>query len=471
MTSIRLVPALALLAACAPQNASLVSGSYIAFIADATSISLQKEAIDPDKYNQGGEPCGEGAQPGDSCSYNMDCRTFENGLFASESDEEALRLEEPIKICGDNEWPPEHEEWATQAGFRVVTESLDPWRGEALVTSEGDLQIAFHHRVPGGSDMRFILAVDPDFAPTHCITDADGKVVREPYDGDWVEHWSRGTDVHPAGLAYIESLPPDDPQEPGELIEAYDHLLPYLDGRLYFLNDDSYQLNPSQTDDFWYFPDYWQAGSNIGKFVEEDIGNRSPRYADPWVYNYIDLTDGYYTPNPTVADLFYCESLVVFGGDPEQDTCMANLETRTNNITEEIREELDRMMSPTGKPEDTVFKYAPIPHVNFWRLPDGRGAGLDGWGELHYNYIVFSKDSDLSVGGAAKGAFSLVFDAYESSTRFFVKGEFEIDKIKKDRWTAMNLEEQKLIENDVELCNASSEHEADPKDVPDPAQE
>jgi hypothetical protein len=472
MTSRPLV--LLALAACTPNNAVLTSGSYIAFEDDGTSLSLAKGKLDPTDYGQN--------------FWNLDCREF-----ASQEDEDALRIgcddddcdpdadPPPIDICGGAKWPPIHEEWAQQSGFRVVTEDLDPWRGEALITSEGDLQIAFHYKVPGGADSRFVLAVDPDFAPTTCaptptgfdlvsydagtLPSKDANNNGVPDDG-WIENWSTGTEAHPQGLAYIESLPPDDIYR-----AAFDHFEPYLDGKLYFLNSGGYQINPSETSDFWFVPDNWQAGAAQGRFVEENINSRGPRYGEPYVYNYVDYlgTTSTTIPGITENDLWYC--YVAPDSDPEANQCLLDQEANAVSTALEIQEELGYMMSPTGKVADRKFDYAPITHTNFWRPSDGRASGFDGWSELHYSYIVFSKDSDLSVGGRAEGAFSLVYDAGESTSRVFVKGSFVIEKIKRDHWVTDELESDKLIENGVSLCDAASPHDADPAKYPDAAKE
>lgn len=147
-----IAPAL-LLAACSPQNAEITNASYVAFFSDGTSLSLSKGEVDP-------------ADQGWASSYNIDCREFE-----TQAEEDTLKLQDPppLEICGNNNWPPVYEEWAVQAGFRVVSEDIEPWRGEAVITAEGDLQIGFHHTMTGGADMRIIIAVDPDFAPTECV--------------------------------------------------------------------------------------------------------------------------------------------------------------------------------------------------------------------------------------------------------------------------------------------------------------
>ena len=61
--------------------------------------------------------------------------------------------------------------------------------------------------------------------------------------------------------------------------------------------------------------------------------------------------------------------------------------------------------------------------------------------------------SDLSVGGSASGKFFLVFDAIDSYSRFFVSGEFNVDRIKKDRWTTDDLNAIKIEENGTVLCS------------------
>ena len=466
---------LLVLAACTPNNAVLTSGSYIAFEDDGSSLSLAKGQLDPNDY-------------GADNYWNMDCREF-----ATPEDEAALRIgcdddddaecatdPSPIDICGPNKWPPEFEEWAQQAGYRVVTEQLDPWRGEALITSEGDLQIAFHHRIPGGADSRFVVSIDPDFAPTTCVArdggfdlvshDVGDLPVKDSDnngmpDGGWIERWSYGTDEHPQGLAYIASLDDDDPYR-----AAFDHFEPFLDGKLFLLNSGGFQLNPSDVEDFWFFPDYWQAGAAQGRFVEENLTSRGPRYGEPWVYNFVDVV-GTSTTNiqANEDDIWHCN--LAAGEDPEQNPCLIAQDEEVQATARGIQQELGFMMSPDGDPDNRKFDYAPIAHTNFWRESDGRASGFDGWSELHYNYVVFSKDSDLSVGGSAKGAFSFVFDATESTSRVFVKGSFEIDKIKKDHWVTKELEEQKQLENGVTLCDAASPHDADPKRFPDPAKE
>jgi len=438
----RLVPTLLLLAACAPNNAVLTDGSYITFLADSTSLSLAKDEVPLDKYK---------------VSYNIDCRQFD-----TPDDKAALQLPDALDICGPKHWPPAYESWANEGAFRVVQEDLDPWRGEAVITAEGDLQVAFHHHIPGGQDLRFVFSIDPDFSPQHCIQDDNGKTKRVPLDGDWIQNWSDQT------LGWIA----DNASDPtGPYGNSYDVVQDYLDGKLYFLNALSYQYNPIAPDSpAWDIPPEWEAGAAEGKFVEEDVFQRRARYGDPKVYNAIELSGSTETQQVgvTPADLFWCD--LPAGADPSTANCggasqgwssMTDIDDKIHQIASDIHDELNLVMTPE-KGGDPVFEYAPLAHTNFWREPDGVPAGLDSWGELHYNYVVFDKDSDLSVGGHAKGAFELVFDAAESTTRMFVKGKFDIPRIKNDHWKTENLEHEKLIENGSQLCSAASPEDADP---------
>jgi hypothetical protein len=435
-TLVPLVPSL-LLAACTPNNAELKSTSYAAFISSGNSLSLQKETIDPGDWSK---------------TWNVDCRDFEDP-----ADKEALQLDEPLKICGDEIWPPEYEEWAIQSGFHVVVEDdIEPWRGEAVITSEGDLQLAFHHRLPGGADMRFVFSIDPDFAPVSCSVDEqEGTVVRGPMDGDWIENWSTELD-------YIAEQSAAD--ETGAFGRPYAHLEPYLDGgRLYLLNSRSYQLNPADpTGADWDIPSQWSAGAAQGKFSEENLFHRTARFGEPQVYNAVEVADNteYQYFDISKDELWYCDDIT---GDPREDLCMQAMEEEIREVQVGVREELDRMLDP-DKSGEPVFSFAPITHINYWRESDGLPPGFDGWAEAHWNYVVFSGDSDLQVGGRAEGAFSFTFDADESSTRVFMTGQFVVEKIKKDRWTTSNLEQEKLIEKDVELCSAASEQDANPSD-------
>ena len=418
----RVAPLLAIAAVgCAPQNATLIDGDFLALLADGTSLSLLKDAVDPE-------------DKGWDSSYVMDCRDLEE-------ENEAFRLPGINLDCSN---APLHEQWMYNSAFRAVGQKLDPWRGEAIITSEGDFQIGFHHRLPGGEDFRFAIVVDPTFQPTTCDETESGEVVAADVDGNWLEQWS--TDL--ADVAdYLATA-----DEAGQA--AFSNMEPYLDtGTLFYLNANAYQFNPQDTFDYWYFPEQYQAGFAAGKFAEERFNSRSGRYALPTFYT---DPDSLAVGAPPAADLFYCD--MEAGADPLTAGCITNdagaaqsfseLIDRTVTVADETQSELARMQAEDGS---LYLSYRPMVHDNAWRVPDGLPAGLDSWTEMHYNWVVFSGDTKLEAGGSAKGAFSLVLDAEDSESRFFVSGEFEVEKIKVDKWIEEDLREEKKEENGVKL--------------------
>ncbi|MEO0605688.1 MAG: hypothetical protein AAF211_29920, partial [Myxococcota bacterium] len=256
MSSFRIVLPLFAAIGCTPQNSTVTSGSFIAFLADSTSASLATGDVDPSDEDW-------------AYSYNIDCREFD-----TPAERQNFQLPNAISICGENVWPPEHEQWADRGAYQVVGGDLDTYRGDAMVNSEGDVQFAFHHRLPNGEDFRFVFAVDPEFQPTRCTSDGEGGVVREPLDGDWIEEWSREVRRYrngnlPVGLEHLEGLTDG--------------------GRLFFLNANAYQLDPlfestESTDDRWFLPNQWLSGAAEARFSEEILDERSSRFGEPRLY-------------------------------------------------------------------------------------------------------------------------------------------------------------------------------------------
>lgn len=426
-----------LVAACSPQNAEITAGEYVAFVASANSISLQKGTVDPALYPDAG-----------GSTFNVDCREFE-----TPEDREALELDDPLPICGPNKWPPPYETWATQSGWYVVSEKLDAWRGDAYITGEGDFQLAFHHRLPGGADFRVVLAIDPEFGPVTCRNNPDGTFDHVRRDGDWVAEWSKELDK-------IADLPED-------LQAAYPHLKGLEGGRLYFLNAYGYQFDPNAGPNettIWSVPREWLAGAAQGKFADENIFHRAPRYGEPEVYNFVATASATYASNAG-DDMFFCA--LAEGEDPATNPCMQELDAHLTDVLAGTRDDM-RMLTTPADADEPVYQYLPIRHLNGWRPADGNAPGFDGWGELNYNYIAFDKGSNLEVGGSASGAFGLVLEATDSSTKVFVQGRFDVPKIRSDRWTARDLERETIVKNGTQLCEAASWQEAN---LPRPPQE
>lgn len=408
-----LTPALAalLLAGCAPQNATLTSGEYYAYLSDLTSFSLQKGTVDPvEDY------------PEEDLT-TIDCREFENN-----AEKNVLQLPgAKTRICDtwgdlnvDGNLEPPFETWMGQSPWWIVHEAeLNAWRGEAIITGEGDLQIGFHHRLPGGADARFAFVLDPDFAPQRCNPETAEP---EPVDGDWVANWSKD----------LKDL---------KGVKGLEHMEPYLDnGQLFYLNGGSFQLNPAETVEFWTFPEQYEAGFAAGKFAEEDHRSRSPRYGTNDLYEFFEVYDPYEGSfsAPDVSSLYFCD--LEAGDDPETDGCM-------DSQSEEL---VEYMAGITDNYKDTNVDWAVAVHENRWRTPDGEDSGLDGWMGLHYNFVVI--EGDIEVGEPIKGAFTLVLDGEDSNSRFLYRGEFDVPRVKKDKWVTADIRADKLEENGNSLC-------------------
>ncbi len=425
---------------CAPQNTQLTSGSFIAFLSDSNSASLATGRIDPTD-----EEAWNNEEEG-TYTYNIDCREFE-----TPAERQALRLPDPINICQGDTWPPEHEQWAERAAYRVVGGDLDAYRGDALVNSEGDVQFAFHHRLPGGEDFRWVFAVDPDFQPTTCLGDDQEGVIRDQLDGDWIEEWSRElreyTGDLPQGFEYLDGLTED--------------------GRLFFINANAYQFDPEfqsteDQDDRWFIPPQWQAAAAAGRFSEDIIEERSSRYGLPAFYEVYENIEPFFDEDAVLAaegledGLWFCGAdALPAGSDPRNNACMAELLDEMEFVEDDNAAEFRRLASPGRREADAsgpVFTFRPMVHLNDWRTPDGLNPGHDGWGQIEYSWVVFSPESNLVEGGSASGAFQIMFEGVGSTSRVLVKGTFDTDRIRRDRWAAANLFELKAEENGVELC-------------------
>lgn len=427
MSSLRFVLPLFAAIGCVPTNTTITSGSFIAFLADRTSPSLTTGAVDT-------------TDEGWDFAYNIDCREFDTA-----ADRQNFQLPDRIPICNSAAWPPENEQWADRGAYQVVGGELDTYRGDALVNGEGDIQFAFHNRLPNGEDFRWVFAVDPDFQPTRCVGDGDG-VIREPLDGDWIEEWSREIRRYnnlPTGFEYLEGLADT--------------------GRVYFINSQAYQIDPkfestdSSVDDRWFLPNQWLSAAASGRFSEDLISVRSSRFGEPRMYEIYENADAAINVDSAIDydDLWYCnadenEDDLQAGDDPTENPCMQELGARMEVVADETQAEIRRLSKPGQA--DPVFSLRPIVHLNDWRTPDGAPAGLDAWGEIEYSFVVFSDESKLEPGGTASGAFQIVFEGIGSTSRIMVKGTFETDRIRTDRWAAEDLFAQKAEENDVELC-------------------
>lgn len=412
---IRIAPVLALAAlACTPQSAVLTEGEVIGYLSSTTSFTLVKGSFDPSDVDE---------------NWNIDCRELSGN-------DEALRLEDPLDVCDNPEWPPEQEVWLGLTPYRAFREALEPWRGEGIITNEGDIQVMFHHRMPGGGDFRFGFAIDPDFQPTVCRQTESGTPIRENLDGDWVGEWSKDIDW----LLEQDNLPPF-------LAAAAQR---NQGGRLYYLNARAFQWDPlaQGTPEQWPLPEEWRAGFANGQFVDERLNGRYNRFGTPEVYLLFESELG---GDVTAADLYYAECLA---GETIDD-CQRYRQTRNaaRTAARNVNQQL-AIATPDGAPF-----YQPLVHSNEWRPIDARAPGLDAWVEIGYSWVMLNEDTcpaagpcDLSRGDSISGSFSIVLDAEDSLSRFIVQGDFEVDNVKRDRFGPPDLRVIKAEEAGDQPC-------------------
>ena len=392
------------LAACNPQNAELTSGSYTMFISKNTSTVISQKKVDLDKFEN---------------QWNIDCRTL--------ADEE-LRLPDALDICngfndlvGTADRTVSHEGWINLDGFHVVHENLNPWRGEAVMTSENDLHLVFHHRLNSGEDMRFAIAVDPFFKPRICEQTEDGGVAWSDIDGDWMAKWSEQIgDENFAGEGTSGTLIP--------------------------LNSGAYQFNPNPTEDAepWYFPDEWAAGYSQGRWGPEIMVMRTTRYGKPSAYSSFEEDGADLNED---RDLFYVN--IAEGVEGSNVTEYQEMLDGVRQISNETQEEFTWFFPEGLEPPN----YSPFVVDNGWRVSDGRNAGLDGWGELHYNWVRLDQaGADIGIGSPVSGEFRLLYKGVDSGSRLLIEGRFNVEKVKKDTWTVDELLPQKYEENQTVLC-------------------
>jgi len=368
-------------AACTPNNAKLEEGEYVAYFASSSSQTLFQDNVDF-------EAAAEGE---DTYAFNIDCR--DNLL------DEDQRLENPLDICDQNF----DEAWIPRDGYRAVGGTLDPWRGEAVITSEGDVQIGFHQRIPGGEDFRFAVVIDPNFQPVRCSVNAAGETEPEAVDGDWLANWSDDVDS----------------------------------GILYYLTNGAFQFNPTvgSTDeaDTWTLPQEWRSGGAFGRIGAEDLIMRPVYYGTPSAYLAFAADD---TDIATLSSLFY--------GDSEGDyrRVIADAEDTSDDVNDEL--------------EDIRAPITTTVHTNEWRERDESPAGLDGWAELHYSYIRFDEGTTFNKGDDFSGEMQLTFDARDSQTRVMVTGRFTVENLKTDNWTTDDIQAEILAENGNTLCTGNN---------------
>ncbi len=349
-------------------------------------------------------------------------------------------------------------DWLDDRSYYLNHDEVTTWREEALMTSEGDLQLTLHMTTPFG-EVRFGWVVDPDFQPTECVDDGEGSKAQALFgDEDVIANWSAS-------------------EEEGTT--------------LFYMNAGAAQINPNNTGDSWYFEQDWSAAAGFSRFGDEDAYMYSTDYAQydaaagayyPYYVSTDDdggVTGGYGTYGNEAYEELNCDADGQDGckklsdyadfaqmmvdnfnnggpnGDLENDEDAFMVEPAQNDLEN------------FGKLPQDEFPFQVKIEDNSWRKTEaGRGAdasGLDNWVGVNPGWVRFQMDpkdfASIEPGALSsplKGDFQIyLISAGSTGSVWFFEGSFEINTIQRDTWGySPELHEIKSEENNTETCGS-----------------
>ena len=327
-------------------------------------------------------------------------------------------------------------------GVYFLDGDIEPTRTEAYIHGENDLQINLMQKIQNGQEFRFMVSVATDFAPTLCLSDGDGSSI-QPVDGDWIEEWSTDEDG----------------------------------SRIYYLNAGGFQVNQAASDSnntFWYNITDWSSGFGFANYAGEEFysvpggfgnynvdgdGNANWRgqaytFADVGEAGFLALTE---TEHSSLGD-YAEENGLDLPLDPDAFQAAAEsiglwdtIVERRELLTAEAdlwQQELRIAGAASGDCNDGGLCYETKVEDNAWRSVDATLSGLDGWMEMHSSWVRFDAGSKLEVGGSASGDYQVLFRGELTQSVILVKGTFNIEEIKEDRWSYGFLEDEKRADKD-----------------------
>jgi len=406
-----ILSAVVLLAGCNPQDAD-ITGQYAIFLAADTSDNLDRLTRNGVKLDK---------KAGSLGLTPIDCRDL-SSLSEEELADTRLAGADTSMCCVDGEGTldgddgtcepivPTWHTWLNQYSYYKLDSKFSPdgavapWRTEAVLTAEGDLQLTAHIDMPGIGDFRFGWAIDPDFQPTECADSADGVALKNT-DGDWLENWSVNEDG----------------------------------ATLWHLNAGAYQTNPSDQAVYWSLPSQWSAGTSFARFKDEEFYSHPTDYDDP-------LGTPMYFP-------MYPES-----SDPGALPTALNYD----NWLGKIDEYLNGTDSEPGNQDLATLGQSDIPvewkiEDNSWRedtTPDAANGFYD-WAGISQSWVVIDNPEDIKVKNdkPVTGHFQVFLEGLAAPSKVIVSGAFTINKIEDDAWGyGTTLEALKEEENNTPEC-------------------
>ena len=325
--------------------------------------------------------------------------------------DEALLTEECAPIAN-----AAYNTWLQSDGYYVFSDTVEPWRTEALMNGENDFQLTVHTALPDGENLRFHFSIAPDFQPIRCVSDINDEDKVEFVDGsDWLTRWAEDEDGY----------------------------------TIYYLNAGAYQANPSDTADLWFLTTDWISGFGYAKFAGEE-------------FNSIPTSYGNYDNDPN-DDFMFIENRF----SPDLEDYKDQYENFTDRVFETTtddegtttyswQDELD--IVATGNhvfgEEGSGFTYKT--EDNFWRPVNTTNSGLDGWSELHSSWVRIKDGADFTAGGTVEGDYQILYTALESNSRMMVKGSFKVEDLRIDNYSYPEFEGLKREEYGTPFCNGAT---------------
>jgi hypothetical protein len=335
--------------------------------------------------------------------------------------------------------------WIRDDGYYAMSGDVDVWRSEALINSEGDLQLTVHIDIGDGEDFRFAWSIDPDFSPNDCLETDDGELYRDYQDGsDWIEEWSE--------------------DEEGNLI--------------YYLNTGAYQVDPTDSENSWYLSQDMLSGYSFAKFGSEEFASH------PAEYGHYDLNGGPLPWGDGLSGGFLGMSVDGHAGGAAAvnsdgyvdwyEQYVANLDALCNtalgrrcstfdgNDDLSWEEELTLILGASkddnvnGVLDQGEARFEHKIESNLWRPLDNTISGLDGWMEVHSSWVRLKTGQTVAPGENVKGDYQIFYEGTEAGSRLLVRGEFEITDLDMDQWGYDVLEEVKREANGTPYCGGAA---------------
>jgi hypothetical protein len=341
--------------------------------------------------------------------------------------------------------------WIVEDGYYGLTGDIDAWRSEALINSEGDLQLTVHVDLGDDQDFRFHFSIDPAFAPDECLEDDLGHVYRAFQGGsNWIHEWSE--------------------DEEGN--------------QIFYLNAGAFQVDPNDSEESWYFSDDMVSGFGASKFAAGEFNSRAGDYGHydidhnglGWGYDYLNgtpLTGAFL--GVSVADHAGGMGIIA---DPDnyidwREQYLANFDQLCSSVKgagcenyddDDLMSWEEEMVTVLGAIDDKngdglldegEARFEHKIETNMWRPIDGTVSGIDGWMEVHSSWVRLRTGQTVAPGENVKGDFQIVYEGTEAGSRLMVRGEFEITELEMDQWGYSRLEDTKRLENGTPYCDGA----------------